>query len=256
MLRIFLSPRSLLIMGFFLLCISSDVLFATPLPAEKKLTLKIGDIEFSAFFLPSMHPRKTYGGIIFLPERSGDPNRRYVITPLRQRLPRYGWATLSIALPEYKMGEEEKTFERIHAAIEYFEQQEIKRIVLLSYGANAYSAFQFTQQQKTPALKGLVFVSAIFPAKEKMDKKKKETEENANEKTTTFDMGKLSIPLFDIYASHDYQQVIQAAQQRRFLYRGKKPPYMSYQVLGADHWYVHFEDDVAKHIRYWLKQFV
>ena len=98
------------------------------------------------------------GGVILLHDHGAHPNSAGVISPLRDRLPEFGWATLSVQLPvstaattEQRDSLQQVALSRIGAGVEHLSNRGIRNIVLIGHGSGAVLAAEFLAADNTPS---------------------------------------------------------------------------------------------------------
>lgn len=172
-----------------------------------------------------------------------------VVAPLRKRLPKMGWATLSIQMPvlppEEPLSEYGKTItlgsRRIQSAIQYLRQRKFLNIAIIGYSFGAATAAEFlakTQKNQVAAFVGISLQTQKFL--------------NPTIKLLRA-LEKINMPVLDIYGSRDFSEVIRLADDRRLA--GRKQGRRTYHQLvieGADHYFAGLEDVLSRRIRGWL----
>lgn len=221
------------------------------------------------------------GGAIILHDAGGHPDWPSLIRPLRTRLPHHGWSTLAIQLPAMmqpipKTSDArllDESTKRVSAAVTFLKAQGISRIILIGYGTGATLAAAILASKSAIQTRTLI---AISPAS--MNDKDQHLNIAEN-------IGRLSLPILDIFASGDLSSVTRSAAQRRVAGAQRllaasqpiQPPRLSgapdasrpikqpasgsrlYRQLvidGADHSYSGYEDMIVKRITSWLKRLV
>ena len=140
-----------------------------------------------------------------MPPMGSHPDWPAVISPLRTRLPDYGWTTLSIQLPALRadagVGEYVPLFPaaraRIAAAVDLLQQRGAHNIVLVGYGLGALMGADFLAEQGgTAGVTALVAVSMVsYP----------DLDPGLNAAKL---IEKVPVPILDIYASRDLDAVL------------------------------------------------
>lgn len=188
------------------------------------------------------------GHILLLHGARQNPDWPRVIRPLRRALPRFGWTTLSIEMPQAPALAEDRQYAKqldqatahILAAQGHLLQQGSKRIVILAYGLGARMAVDWLSKTPQSSVKALVLISmADGEADSGID--------------SNADLQKISIPVLDIHAEHDARKVLAAVRERDRLLHNK-PAYRALEIYAANPYYSGHEDELLKRIRGWLKQ--
>jgi len=218
------------------------------------------------------------GAAIILHSLGAHPNWPDVIAPVRNLLPTYGWATLSMQMPVMPMGEPlaqhvslfDEMPERIQAAVGYLQAKGINNIVLIGYGLGAAMGASFLATNEASGIKAFVGISLV--AYEGVD----------DRMYSPTSLEKIKLPILDIYGGRDLDNVIltsktranaarkaviavsqqqeltpfkqSATAQAAFTKRSGFIAYRQFEIPGADHSFRGFEDLLGKRIIGWLKQ--
>lgn len=226
----------------------------SPKQTPPPLTLNADGQSFEALYRPPAAPKiATRGGIILLPGRSGQPNWPNVIEPLRLRLPKDGWATLSIQLPlPTPPGTDPTNFvtrvdARIGAAIAYMHRRGLSNLVLIGYDLGASDGAQYLALNSTRGIRGFVGIGmgdegfgpqlAPGPA-----------------------LANVQLPILDLYGEHDLPEVRDpvASRARRGNHSTDPTgpaPYVQLILPGADHSFHGNEDALLARVRGWLRRY-
>lgn len=223
----------------------------------ESMELTAGDDKFPAIYVEDQTGR-VLGGMVLLHDRGGNPNWPGVIRPLRQQLPEYGWATLSIDINPVQVPTEtaaaehmppllelDKLGPRISAAIAYLKEKEIEKIVVLGFGTGAAQMAEYYANNDEPEeVKGLIMVNAMFSdPKASVDVLQKLAEKSA--------------PVLDVCGTAVYKDVLAASERRELLGRHHKDmKYKHYAILGAPQEMSYYEDILIKRVRVWLRRTV
>jgi len=224
--------------------------------------LQAGDTKVLALYTAA---QPSSGAIIILHNRGTHPDWPAVIHPLRQRLPEYGWSTLSVQMPvlgpdtnlkDYA-GQFDAAGTRIDAALNFAHSQGASRIILMGYGLGATMAADYLARHANAPIQGFVAVSMA-------------SSDDDPRLNTGADLDKIRTPVLDVYGSLDRDEVIDAAAQRlarhlRYAYPKqtvlpKGPdsapfapvPYRQIRITGADHDYTDENDVLVRRVRGWL----
>lgn len=187
------------------------------------------------------------GYVLLLHGANQHPAWPAVVNPLRLALPKYGWSTLSIELPELTGKANEKNLatlldqasNHILAAQTFLQNKGAKRIVLVAYDLGARMAVDWLSKTPQSAIKAVVLIS--------MADGEKDSEINSNT-----NLLKIDIPILDIVAEHDSPRVIVAASERR-QYRTRMRNYRQIEIYAADQYYSQLNSELIKRVRGWLK---
>jgi pimeloyl-ACP methyl ester carboxylesterase len=173
-----------------------------------------------------------------------------VISPLRTRLTEIGWSTLSIQMPilspEEPLAEYSKTLRlansRIQAAVDYLHDWEIEPIVLLGYSFGAAQAANFLASNNPENIQAFISVSMLAQKfiKPKIDVYKF--------------IGQITIPILDIYAGEDLEDVRRGIDDRRLAAnKNANTGFQQIELQGSGHHYLGFEDILVEQIHIWLQ---
>ena len=193
------------------------------------------------------------GVVILVHGMGAHPDWPDVISPLRTRLTEFGWSTLSIQMPilspEEPVAEYGKTLRlansRIQAAVDYLHDWEIEPIILLGYSFGATQAANFLASKKPEDIKAFVSVSMLA---------QKFIKPELN--VLKFITG-ITIPIFDIYAEEDLDDVRRGIDDRRLAAsKNGNTGFQQIEVQKAGHHYLGLEDVLVEQIQVWLQNFV
>jgi len=187
------------------------------------------------------------GHMLILHGHQQHPDWADVIKPFRTLLPKYGWTTLSIELPLAGKEAREKDFialqnkstARILSAQTFLQSKGSKNIIVIAYGLGARMAVDWLSKTPQSPVTALIIIS--------MGEGMKDGGLDSNT-----DLLKVNVPVLDIYAENDSAYVLKAAKDRT-KQRSQIKNYRQLEILAADQFYNHHEDEVIKRIRGWLK---
>lgn len=175
------------------------------------------------------------------------PDWHALIRPMRQKLPDYGWTSVSVEMPE--MVKEDGNIDHpallaastahFEAALTHMKSIGAERIVVIGYGMGARLAVNWINKTTPPAVKAIVLISM----------------EDGSEKSgldSNMDTVSLNLPMLDILAENDKVQALEAGAER-LRYRLRLPQYRQLVIYAADQYYSQMEDELIKRIRGWLK---
>ncbi|MCG8427136.1 MAG: alpha/beta hydrolase family protein, partial [Chromatiales bacterium] len=188
--------------------------------------------------------------VIILHGRGAHPDWSDVINPLRSELPAHGWQTLSIQLPVAEAGAKDLVYQglipealpRIAAAIDYFDQQGVQNVAIVAHSLGTLmGAAYLAENADSDAIKGFVAISMPLV----------EGEGAANVPEV---LGKLKVPMLDIYGSRDIASVRNTVRQRAIAIRkGEGNAYRSLEIEGADHFFIGLESVLVGRVNGWLR---
>ena len=190
------------------------------------------------------------GVVILVHGMGAHPDWPDVISPLRTRLTEIGWSTLSIQMPilspEEPVAEYGKTLRmansRIQAAVAYLHDWEIEPIVLLGYSFGAVQAANFLASNKPENIQAFISVSMLAQKfiKPKIDVYKF--------------IGEISVPMLDIYAEEDLEDVRRGIDDRRLAAnKNGNNEFQQIELQGSGHHFLEFEDILIEQIQIWLE---
>ena len=190
------------------------------------------------------------GVVILVHGMGAHPDWPDVISPLRTRLTEIGWSTLSIQMPilspEEPVAEYGKTLRManslIQAAVDYLHDWEIEPIVLLGYSFGAVQAANFLASNKPENIQAFISVSVLVQKfiKPKIDMYKF--------------IGEISVPMLDIYAEEDLEDVRRGIDDRRLAAnKNGNNEFQQIELQGSGHHFLEFEDILIEQIQIWLE---
>ncbi len=189
------------------------------------------------------------GAVILLPGMGAHPDWPGVIHALRVKLPDHGWSTLSLQMPLLPSGSPADDYAslfdvaaaRIQAGIDFLHKQGVKHIVLAGHSLGAAMGAWYLANHPNAGVETFVGVGMIASTKKpRLD--------------TPTQLGKIHIPVLDIYGSEDLESVIKSAPARATAARrAGNPDYRQQEVAGADHFFDGLEDELVRDVRGWLR---
>jgi pimeloyl-ACP methyl ester carboxylesterase len=243
----------------------------TPLKGEKLELNENGTAVFS-LFTPANGKRR--GGVVLLHDIGGHVDSPGVIHPLRNQLPEYGWATLSIMLPPLD-GDQPTTAwldscrSRIAAAISELKQRGIESVVLAGHGQGALAAADYLTSGGSQNVKGLIVIG--------MDGSLNKQEPRLDGSEV---LARVQVPILDIFGGHDFTGVLNSAQRRasaaqrregdektaHSVYsdiarnyteqKGDKVGYRQLRIAPASHDFTRQEALLVRRVRGWLGRYI
>ena len=206
------------------------------------------DSSFIAIF--NLHKgEEEKGAAIILHSVGGHADWPEVVSPLRNMLPEFGWATLSIQLPlispEKNIEEYGKTFEetgnRILLATRELRKRGFSKIVIIGHGFGALSTLVYLGKGNSENIDAFVAISLqnyvyIKPRINLLRLIKK-----------------IKTPTLDLYGSLDFKEGIESAPDRRLASKKSGDDlYMQIEIKGADHSFNNMEKELVKQIIKWI----
>lgn len=223
--------------------------------------LQGGSGQFSAIFLGQRSDGSPRGGVILLHGQGTHPDWPELIRPLRIGLADIGWSTLSLQMPALYRDTTTKEYtplfadaaQRIKAGVEFLHARGIDQIVLAGYGLGASMGAHMLANEPDPRIKAFIGISMSSS-----------TEDPVLDLTQA--LGKITIPVLDLYGSLE-TRATPRAQQRTRAAQGKTdqpnagngdkkpaPAYDTLEIQGTDHLFSGQEEIILKRIRGWLKR--
>ncbi len=184
----------------------------------------------------------------------------------------------------------DEAISRVNAGIEFLKQKNISNIVIVGHGiGSAAGVFYVTQNPQAPVT-ALITISLpgenslrladqsepaeeiSDPAKDPVEKPKEKAEEKTPPEPTAAtetapaeeppsdrnlfaEMEKIKIPLLDIYAQQDHQNVVREAEKRlEMMQKTDNPAFFQWEIEGADHYFRGTENRLIKQLRGWLRK--
>jgi len=210
--------------------------------------LKAGDTAFMGIFTEA-DDGPTGRAVIIVHGMGVHPDWADVIHPLRTGLIRHGWSTLSIQMPILPNDATLKDYlplfddvaPRIDAAIAMLKERDNKTIVLIGHSLGATMSAWYLAGKGKRALQGFVMIGASSS----------EIDEKTN---NVLSLGKITLPILDIYGSRDLDSVLATADARRKAARkARNKNYRQTEVEGADHFFTGMQDTLVRQVYGWLK---
>jgi len=208
-----------------------------------------GKQRFLGIFTPAQ-TKKVLGGIIVIHGTGVHPNWSDIIQPLRTTLPDYGWATLAIQMPILKNDAKMKEYiplfpevtPRIKAAIKFLNTNNINNIVIISHSFGGQMAAYYLSQTPNNPIQAFV---GIGMSSYKLD-----------DKSNIFKaLGKIKIPILDLYGSRDLDSVKNSAKLRaQAAKKAGNKKYFQAEVIGADHFFASMNDTLISKVKSWLNK--
>ena len=180
---------------------------ASKLNPGEALWLDTEQDKFLAIYTPDLSARPK-GATVILHDANGHPDWPNVIKPLRKSLPLYGWATLSIQLPQLNNIDGYIAYQtlinsRIQKATAHLQSTGISNIVIIGHGSGGMAAAAYLASDNTPQeISGFIGISlSALPS-------------DQHENYLPLHLEKIKLPILDIYGSRDLNSVTNTARQR------------------------------------------
>jgi len=197
----------------------------------------------------------TLGGVLILHGLNQNPDSPAVIKPLRNRLTKSGWNTLSIQMPVPSMDSSGNLFPeleavypalaaeaaaRITAAANLFEERENPNLAIVAHGLGANMAISYLSGDSAKKFQALVTISM-----------------NHNQPDNfAQSLSQLKLPVIDIYGSRDIKAIVAGAAARKeaITVQAENSYFRQSMIEGADHYYSGLEPELLSTVRAWLKK--
>ncbi|RLJ22161.1 DUF3530 domain-containing protein [bacterium endosymbiont of Escarpia laminata] len=245
-----------------ILCLSQTA-FAADLAREQRIADQIVDaildgepvwLEADGHRFLSIHTetdaQETRGGIILLHGMGANPDWQDVIQPLRTLLPEHAWETLSIQLPVAASEASSReylplipqAYPRIRAAIDFFKQRQNTNLVMIGHSLGARMGLEFLATEKPQAVRAYIAIGLPTPARKEGN-------------PVLEAIGKVSIPMLDLYGSRDLESVVATAKQRQIAAnKAAHPNYRQSRITGADHFFHGMESLLQQRVSNWIRR--
>lgn len=207
--------------------------------------LKAADVEFLGLYADNT-ARQALGGVVLIHGIGAHPAWPEIIEPLRTTLPEHGWSTLSLQMPI--LGNEanaqdylplmEEAPERIQAGVDYLKSKGVKNIVIIAHSMGTTMANIYLANKPDPAVHAYVAIGMSNPFPVKYD--------------NLAALGKITLPMLDLYGSQDLEAVLAFAKPRATSARKTNKHYTQVMVEGANHFFTDMQDTLIKRVRGWL----
>lgn len=208
-----------------LLMLHSGVSLATDVLREQALTneygqrssadeaphLEAGGRRFFALFRDALKS-DAHGGIVLLNDFDRPLDSTALMQALRKTLPERGWATLAIQTPLREAGAAPheylpllpETVERIQAAVGFLQERKIENIALLGFRHGGMGIVRYLANQPANPVRAAVLLN--LPGGDTMP-----------DTPWLEDLGKVKLPLLDLWVGPDADSDAEPAWQRRQL---------------------------------------
>jgi len=159
-----------------------------------------------------------------------------LISTLRQRLPDYGYATLSIQMPILAVNAKPETYaatfpeavERLQLAVAYLKRKGYKRITIVSHsmGSRMAHAYMIHNPPDVIAWAALGMPAALGTG-------------------AGITYSGISVPVLDLYGANDLPQVLAGASGRKASLKGN-PASKQVVIPNTDHYFTDHEEEMVK----------
>lgn len=198
---------------------------------------------------------KAKGAVILMHDGERHPDWPEVISPLRRGLAEQGYATLSLQMPILPRGAPlsayrpmlDEAVPRIRAGMKFLRDKGHTDITLVGHGMGAAMGLGALTQGKLTGVRGFIGVSMAAHVSEKAGYPL-----DARLHAPTM-LGKLRLPVLDIYGGLDDKGVTESAPQRAAAAEqaGNKD-YQQYKIADADRGFHRFEAELLQRVTEWL----
>ena len=188
--------------------------------------------------------------ILLLHGMGAHPDWPEVISPLRWDLPVHQLPVLSIQLPilspdtpvsSYGRTTKEAS-RRINIAVDYLHELGFSRVILVGYSFGAALGAHYLAHKKNHKVTAFVAISILA---------RKFLDPTLNLK---FLLSKINIPILDIYADNDYEEILEAVPDRRLAaHKSGNKSFRQYELPGTNHIYIDHIDHLIKVIVDWIE---
>ena len=209
-----------------------------------------GDSAFLGLFAET-YLEKRHTAIILIHGMGAHPDWPDVISPLRWELPGNKLPTLSIQMPILSAAVSVSAYgrtlkeaaRRINIAVNYLHEHGFSRVILVGYSFGAATAAYYlanNEQHKVSAFVGISMLARKFLQPElKLE----------------LLLEQIDVPMFDIYGSHDLDEILRAVPDRRLAARKSgNVLFKQVEIQGSDHIHVGYENELVTVIVDWITQ--
>lgn len=207
--------------------------------------LKADGTNFLALYAPNTD-KHLYGGVILIHGIGAHPAWPQIIEPLRIALPDHGWSTLSLQMPILANAANLQDYlpllpeapGRIQAGVDFLKSKGIKNIAIVAHSMGTTMTNIYLANKPDKAVHAYVAIGMSNPFPKQYDNAKA--------------LGKITLPMLDLYGSQDLEGVLAFAKARAESARKVNKRYSQLQIPGADHFFTDMQDDLVKRVRGWL----
>jgi alpha/beta superfamily hydrolase len=129
---------------------------------------------------------------------------------------------------------------RIEAAISYLREQGVQHIVLIAHSCGAHMAMHRVRLRGEEGLTAYVGIGMGAT-------------DYQQPMAQPFPLAQMTIPVFDLYAEHDFPAVLRMAPERLAMIRkGGNPHSAQQRIAGAEHYFAGHNKELVEAIAGWL----
>jgi len=188
------------------------------------------------------------GAVVILHGRGFHPDWPEVANPLRTGLAEQGWRTLSLQMPVL---EKDATYydyvpifpaayPRIEAAIQYLRDKGVKRIILAAHSCGVHMAMAWIRARGDSTIDGFIGIGMGAT-------------EPGQPMRAPFPLAAMHVPVFDVYGSLEYPDVMQGAPARlQAMRQAGNPKSTQIVIAGSDHYFRSGSDKLVAAVASWL----
>lgn len=208
--------------------------------------LSAGDHRFLALWTEAANEQQ--GAVILLHGVGVHPDWPDVINPLREQLPEYGWATLSLQMPVLDADSQitdyfpvfDEVPPRIDAGIRFLQERGVDHIVILGHSLGSQMAAFWASRASVPQLRGFVSVGMSGARR-------------SGHGDTLGYLETITLPTLDLYGEQDLPTVKTTAAARAAAARkAGNHAYRQVEVKGADHMFRGSQAALVQEVATWL----
>lgn len=224
-----LHHSSLSFWGF--LCLLYAPLAMHAMPIELKAEGKKCPADFH-----SAHKHRMKGGLLVLTDKDQAIYEPKLIKPLQMNLPKFNWATLTLASSSKK----ETNTQCLMEAVKYLQTHEAEPVFVAAVGHSYVDAMEYFIEKQPPGVYGLILLSP-FPY---MDKKYQKPIKNWVE---------IRLPMLIIYNQRDYKPVLNTVHALKTAHTAEGNELLRLkQIMAGTPGSVSYNHGIAKQIASWL----
>lgn len=190
------------------------------------------------------------GTVILVHGNGAHPNWAQVVAPLRAALSENGWRNIAVQMPyipeDLPISAAATLFSntdaRIKAAVDYAINDEESPLYIVSHSRGGPQASHYVARYSDAPIKALAIIGSSA-----------RYQNDPDEFTTATSLGKIKIPVLDMYGSEDLEQVLKSAGDRKKAAATNKN-YTQKVINGADHMWDGEEQQLTTNVLEWLNK--